>query len=148
MKIALGFDHAGFALKKELMEQLIADGHKLLDLGTYSDATSDYPDFAEKVAKAVAAGRCDRGILACGSGIGMAIAANKTKGIRAAAPWSIRTAKLSAQHNWCNVLCVSSRLVSSVLTLKIVRAWLAMPFEKGGRHERRIGKIDKIETKI
>src|SRR4051812_9860896 len=120
MKIALGFDHAGFALKKELMDQLIADGHKLLDLGTFSDSPCDYPDYAVKVAKAVVDGRCDRGILACGSGIGMAIAANKVKGICAAAPWSIKTAKLAAQHNWCNVLCVSGRHLSSASVLKII----------------------------
>jgi ribose 5-phosphate isomerase B len=147
MKIAIGFDHAGFALKKELMDQLIEDGHKLVDLGTYSDAATDYPDYAFKVSRAVAAGRCDRGILICGSGIGMAIAANKVKGIRAATPWSVKTAKLVAQHNWCNVLCLSARLMSSRAILKMVRAWISTPFDRGGRHERRISKISKIEAK-
>lgn len=147
MKIALGFDHAGFSVKKELMNQLVADGHKVVDFGTFSDSPSDYPDYALKVAKAVAAKRCDRGILACGSGIGMCIAANKIKGIRAAAPWSVKTAKLVAQHNWCNVLCVSGRLIPTATVLRMVRAWLATPFEKGGRHERRIGKVLKIESR-
>ena len=147
MKIALGADHAGFSTKKEIFAQLAMDGYKVIDLGTYSEDASDYPDFASRVGKAVASGRCDRGILFCGSGLGMCIAANKIKGVRAATPWSIKTAKLAAQHNWANVLCVPSRFLAMPSVKKIVRAWLLTPFEKGGRHERRVEKIGKLEAK-
>ena len=147
IKIALGSDHAGYSVKKELFNKLVEDGFKVIDLGNHSEESADYPDFAARVAKAVASGRCDRGILACGSGLGMAIAANKVKGIRAATPWSIKTAKLASQHNWVNVLCVPARFLSIQSINKIVHAWLATPYEKGGRHERRIEKISKIESK-
>ena len=147
IKIALGSDHAGFLVKKELFNQLVLDGFKVIDLGTHSEDSSDYPDYAARVAKAVASGRCDRGILACGTGLGMCIAANKVKGIRAATPWSIKTAKLAAQHNWCNILCVPSRFLSVPSIKKIVHAWLSTPYDKGVRHERRIKKILKIESK-
>lgn len=148
IKIALGADHAGFPVKKELVDQLTTDGYKVVDFGTHSEDPCDYPDFAVRVAKAVASGRCDRGVLVCGSGLGMAIAANKVKGIRAAAVWSITTAKLAAQHNWCNVLCIPGRFVPLVTAKKILRAWLNTPFDKGGRHERRVKKILKIESKL
>lgn len=147
MKIALGADHAGFSVKKELFASLAEEGYKVIDLGTYSEDASDYPDYASRVAKAVASGRCDRGILACGSGAGMCIAANKVKGIRASTPWTIKTAKLAAQHNWVNVMCVPSRFLAVPTIKKIVRAWLNTPYDKGGRHERRVGKIGKIEAK-
>jgi ribose 5-phosphate isomerase B len=148
MKIALGADHAGFGAKKELVSQLTADGYKVIDFGTHSEESCDYPEFAYRVAKAVASGRCDRGILACGSGLGMEIAANKVAGVRAATPWSISTAKLASQHNWVNVLCVPSRFLSTVNIKKMTRAWLNTPYEKGGRHERRVKKILKIESKV
>ena len=148
MKIALGGDHAGFAVKKELLNQLAADGFKVIDFGTHSEESVDYPDFAARVGKAVSSGRCDRGILACGSGLGMCIAANKINGIRAATPWTIKTAKLSAQHNWANVICVPSRFLSFPTIKKIVYAWLETPFEKAGRHERRVEKILKLEPKL
>lgn len=146
VRIALGADHAGYATKVELFRELTDLGYKVIDFGTHSEESCDYPDFALRVAKAVASGRCDRGILACGSGIGMAITANKIKGVRAATPWSVKTAKLASQHNSCNVLCVAGRLSSLPAIKRIVRAWLTTPFE-GGRHERRIEKILKIEAK-
>jgi ribose 5-phosphate isomerase B len=147
MKIALGADHAGYAVKKELFQTLTDEGYKVIDYGTHSEDASDYPDYANRVAKAVAGGRCDRGILACGSGLGMCITANKVKGVRAATPWSITSAKLSAQHNWTNVLCVPARFVSSLNIKKMMRAWLNTPYERGGRHERRVKKIEKIESR-
>jgi ribose 5-phosphate isomerase B len=146
LRIALGADHAGFATKAELFRELTDQGYKVIDFGTHSEESCDYPDFAVRVGKAVASGRCDRGILACGSGIGMAITANKVKGVRAATPWSVKVARLSAQHNSCNVLCVAGRFSTLPSIKRIVRAWLATPFE-GGRHQRRIEKIRKIEAK-
>ena len=147
LRIALGADHAGYNTKKELLSFLASEGHKVVDFGTYSEESCDYPEFAARVGRAVASGRCDRGILACGTGLGMEIAANKIKGVRAAAPWSIATAKLTSQHNWCNVLCVPSRFLSVDNVKRIVRAWLATPYDKGSRHERRVQKILKIEAK-
>src|SRR6266542_3698627 len=102
MKIAIAADHAGFVLKEELRRKLTSDGHEVVDFGTNSEESCDYPDFAQSVGRDVAQGRCDRGILVCGTGIGMAIAANKVSGVRAAPVTSIKTAKLAAQHNWCN----------------------------------------------
>lgn len=147
MKIALGADHAGVDVKQALIEVLTKHGCDVVDFGTHSEESVDYPDFALLVAKAVSSGRCDRGILACGTGLGMAMAANKVKGIRAGSVWSVPVAKLAAEHNWCNVLCVPSRFVSLNEIKKIVAAWLNTPFNKGGRHERRVKKILKIEAK-
>ncbi len=147
MKIALGADHAGFKIKNELVHLLTKEGCEVIDFGCHTEDSVDYPDVANLVAKAVSSGRCERGILACGTGIGMAIAANKVKKIRAASVWSPAVAKLAAEHNWCNVLCVPSRFVSVNNIKKIVKSWLQTPFDKGGRHERRIKKILKIESK-
>jgi len=146
-KIALGADHAGFRAKKELVEYLTNEVYKVIDFGTYSEDSTDYPDYALRVAKAVQTGRCDRGILACGTGIGMCMTANKVKGIRAAAVWSIKTAKLAAEHNWANVLCVPGRSSSVSTIKKMVHVWLTTPYDKGGRHERRVKKIIKYEAK-
>ncbi len=149
LKIAIGADHAGFTVKNELVKQLTEEGYKVIDYGAYVDqSTDDYPDFAFKVARAVGSGRCDRGLLACGSGIGMAMAANKMKGVRAAPVWSSQTARLASQHNWANILCLSSRFNSLNSLKKMTRVWLQTPYEKGGRHERRVKKIIKIEAKI
>ena len=146
-RIALGADHAGFNVKTELFQQLTQEGYKVIDMGSHTEMPSDYPEYAYRVSKAVASGRCDRGILACGSGAGMCIAANKVKGIRAATPWSVATAKLAAEHNWANVLCVPTRFMSAAKIKRIIQAWLNTPFDKGGRHERRVKKILKIEAK-
>lgn len=126
---------------------LTNQGYRVIDMGTTSETSTDYPDYAVKIARAVASGRCDRGILVCGSGIGMAIAANKVPGIRAAVVWSVGTAKLASQHNWSNVLCLSARFTKFDAVKRIIRAWLTTPWEKGGRHERRIKKIHKYEAK-
>lgn len=147
LKIALGVDHAGYAVKAALVKMLLSAGYEIIDCGTNSDESVDYPDFALRVSKHVVSGRSDRGILACGTGIGMAIAANKVPGVRAGVCWSVDVAKLASQHNWTNVLCLPARFVRVPLLKKIVRAWLNTPAEKGGRHERRIKKISQIEAR-
>lgn len=146
LRIAVGADHAGFPVKEPLIRFLQKAGYETIDFGTDSDESTDYPDFALKVAKAVADGKADRGLLACGSGIGMAIMANKVRGIRAAAAWSVVSAELSAEHNWANVLCLSARLTPLPTLKKMVKIWLDTPFSRGGRHERRVKKIAQFES--
>ena len=145
MKIAIGADHAGFERKKEIVALLTELGHKVADIGTHSEESVDYPDFASRVARTVAKHQVDRGILICGTGIGMSIAANKVPGVRAAVCWNPKVAKLVSEHNQANVLCLSARFISLPVTLKIVKAWLATPFA-GGRHQRRIRKISQLEA--
>lgn len=144
MKIALAADHAGFEDKENLKKTLDEMGVDYDDMGTHSCDSVDYPDYARKVSEAVADGKYDRGLLLCGSGTGMAIAANKVPGIRAAVAWNEDIAKLSRQHNDANVLSIPARFVSQDETSKIVKAWFAADFE-GGRHERRVEKIEQIE---
>lgn len=144
MKIAIGADHAGFEEKEKVKVALDKMGVEYTDMGTDSTASVDYPDFARKVGEAVADGEYDRGILVCGSGTGMAIAANKVPGIRAAVAWTEEIAKLSRQHNDANVLALAARFIPDEEQEKIVKAWLATDFE-GGRHERRVEKIEQIE---
>ena len=142
--IAVGADHAGFALKQHLDKWLVAEGHRVLDVGTHSSDSVDYPDFAAAVAHAVSAGEAERGLLVCGTGIGMAIAANKVSGIRAGVCADVETARLSRQHNDLNVLALAGRATSEDGAVAIVRAWLETPFE-GGRHERRLAKVTGLE---
>ena len=144
MKIALAADHAGFEDKENLKRTLDEIGVAYEDMGTYSCDAVDYPDYARKVGEAVAGGEYDRGLLVCGSGTGMAIAANKVPGIRAAVAWTEEIARLSRQHNDANVLSLPARFVPQDEINKIVKAWLSADFE-GGRHERRIEKIEQIE---
>ena len=144
MKIALGADHAGFELKEKIKQHLTAQGQKVDDKGTNSDASVDYPDFARKVGEAVAAKHADLGILVCGSGIGMAISANKVPGVRAANVTSEVEAQLSREHNDLNVLALGARLVDERTALGIVDKWLQASFA-GGRHQRRVDKIAEIE---
>lgn len=146
MKIALGSDHGGFELKKVLIAHLKIKHPKitLIDLGTNSTDSVDYPDYGIAVAKKVALGEADRGILVCGTGIGISIAANKIKGIRAALVYNEFTAEMSRKHNNANVLCLGGRTTEPELAKKIVDIWLATEFE-GGRHQARIDKISKIE---
>lgn len=146
MKIAVGSDHAGYQRKKELVLLLSKLGHKVVDVGCYSEDSCDYPDFARKVGCAVALNRVDRGVLVCGTGIGMAMAANKVQGVRAAVCWNRKTAELSSEHNQANVLCLSGRFLPTKSAEKIVQAWLNTTFA-GGRHLRRIKKIEQIECK-
>ena len=142
--VALGADHAGFPLKQDLKKWLVAEGHTVLDVGTHSPESVDYPDFAAAVGRAVSAGEAAGGLLVCGTGIGMAITANKVPGIRAAVCNDVETARLSRQHNDLNVLSLAGRSTPLDLATAIVRAWLETPFE-GGRHERRLAKVAGLE---
>ncbi len=147
MKIALASDHAGFETKQEVKKYLETAGFEVRDFGTDSAASVDYPDYAEKVAVAVRDNSADRGVLVCGTGIGMCITANKFHGIRAAAPWSDVTARMSREHNDSNVLCLSGRHYDASTALELLKIWLETPF-LGGRHQRRIDEISAIEKKI
>jgi ribose 5-phosphate isomerase B len=144
MKVAIASDHRGFHLKEQVISLLKAQGHEVIDDGPSSIASVDYPDFAALVAKKVSSGAVDRGILICGTGIGMAIAANKFKNVRAAACVDEVTAELSRRHNNLNVLCLSGDLLSTRITERLVDIWMKTDFE-GGRHERRVEKICQLE---
>lgn len=144
MKIAIGADHAGFQAKERLKEHLRRKKHVLWDAGTTSDASVDYPDFAAAVAKRVASGAARRGVLVCGTGIGMCIAANKVKGVRAAVVWDTASSRLAAEHNDANVLCLSARFFENRALTAQLDAWLTTPFG-GGRHARRVRKIKALE---
>ena len=141
MKIALASDHAGFAEKERLKPLLNELGLQVEDLGTTSESSVDYPDYARQVAEEVATQRVDQGLLVCGSGTGMAITANKVPGVRAAVAWSEETARLARQHNDANVLAIGARTTPPELIPQIVRAWFSSEFE-GGRHAERVAKIE------
>lgn len=143
MRIALAADHAGFHLKDSLKRTLDELGVTHRDFGTDSAASVDYPDFARAVAQVVAAGEFDRGILVCGTGVGMAIAANKVPGIRSAPIVDADTARLAREHNDLNVLALGARVTPEVRAREIVRTFLATPFE-GGRHANRVAKIEAV----
>jgi ribose 5-phosphate isomerase B len=145
MRIALGSDHAGYELKKEIMAVLEKSGMTCRDYGAYSTESSDYPDAAVAVARAVAGGEADRGILICGTGVGMSIAANKVAGIRAALCHDCFTAKATREHNDANILCMGARVIGPGLALDLVGIWLSTDFSQGARHCRRIEKIRQIE---
>ena len=144
MKIALGADHAGYPLKDHLSRWLRDAGHEMQDLGTHSSESVDYPDFAAAVARAVASGEAERGILVCGTGIGVAIAANKLDGIRAANCNDLFTARMARAHNDANVLTLGARVIGVGLAEHIVRAFLETEWE-GERHRRRVEKIHDLE---
>jgi len=144
MRVALGADHAGFALKQDIKRALGDLGVTIEDLGTHSTESVDYPDFAAGVAHGVAAGRFDRGILVCGTGIGMAIAANKVSGVRAASVSDLEEARLCREHNDANVLTLGARITPSDRAIAIVRTFLDTRFS-GGRHQRRVDKIAALE---
>ena len=147
MKIVVGTDHRGTRLKNLIIDQLAAMGHEATECAPPPDAeVSDYPDYAEAVARAVAEGRAERGILACGTGIGMAMAANKVHGVRAAVVWDLFTARRSREHNDANVLCLGNDLIADVLACEIVKLWMETPAEPG-RHRRRVEKIMDIEAR-
>ncbi len=146
MKIAVGADHGGYRAKERLVRALATAGHHVIDVGTNNEDSVDYPDFAARVARAVAGKKADRGVLLCGTGIGMAIAANKVRGIRAAVVWNKKTAVLAAEHNDANVLCLGARLLSASTIVTLVKEWLATPFG-GDRHGRRIKKIRALERR-
>lgn len=141
MRIAVAADHAGFQLKQQLAERLRGQGHEVLDLGTDSEASTDYPAYAHHVARAVADGEAERGVLVCGSGIGMCMAANRTPGVRAAVLQSDFDAEMSRRHNDANVACFGARQSEAGSVEALLDRFLETPFE-GGRHERRVRKID------
>jgi ribose 5-phosphate isomerase B len=144
MRISIGADHAGFQLKGKIKELLLGQGIEVDDRGTYSEESVDYPDYARAVGERVAQGLADGGILICGTGIGMSIAANKIPGIRAANAGSEPAAQLSREHNNANVLTLGARLLDDDSAFRIVEAWLRASFA-GGRHQRRVEKITQME---
>ena len=143
--IAIGCDHGGFALKQEVMRHLDELGLAYKDFGTYSEESCDYPIYGEAVARAVAAGECERGILICGTGIGISISANKVKGIRAALCGDCYSAEMTRRHNNANILCLGGLVTEEKTALEIVDTFLKFDFE-GGRHQRRIDQIADIEN--
>ena len=140
--IPIGADHAGFALKERLVDELRRLGYEPLDLGTHSTESTDYPDYAHEVAARVEHHDAERGVLLCGTGLGMAYAANRHPGVRAAVAWSSEVARLAREHNDANVLILPARFVSPEDGVEILKTWLATDFA-GGRHARRIAKIDR-----
>ncbi|HBB24881.1 MAG TPA: ribose 5-phosphate isomerase B [Bacteroidetes bacterium] len=142
MTISIGSDHAGFVYKEAIKAMLSADGHMVIDVGTTSEDSVDYPDYGHAAADLVRTGQAQFGVLVCGSGIGISIAANKVHGIRAANCTSTTMAQLARQHNDANMVAVGQRLVSEEEALAIVRTFLETPFE-GGRHQRRVDKIEQ-----
>lgn len=143
-RIALGADHAGYQVKSRIKQFLQEKGFEVIDFGTHSEESVDYPDYAKLVAQSVSQAESDRGILVCGTGLGMAIAANKLRGIRAATCNDTYTARMAAEHTDANVLCVGARVVDADHALAIVQEWLKGKFG-GGRHQRRIDKINDLE---
>jgi ribose 5-phosphate isomerase B len=146
MRIAIGADHRGFLAKGELIELLQKLGHEVADLGAHNAESSDYPDFAAAVGRQVGGGQADRGILVCGSGIGVCIAANKVAGVRAGVCHDLHEAEMSRRHNDLNVLCLSADQLDKTPIEELLSVWFETPFE-GGRHARRIEKIRQMECK-
>lgn len=144
MRVYLGSDHAGFELKEQVADVLRDLGHDVVDIGPYTDESVDYPDYAERVARAVASGEAPFGVLICGTGIGMAIAANKVPGIRAVQASDPEMAKMARMHNNANILTLPGRYIDKERAAEVLSVFLSTPFE-GGRHQRRIDKIDQIE---
>ena len=147
MRIACGFDHAGFPLKEVVLDALREAGHEVLDLGTDSAQPVDYPDMAVDVGEAVRDGRAERGVLVCGSGAGVAVAATKMVGIRAAAVNDTYTAHQAVEHDDVNVLCLGARVIGPALAADILRAYAAASFTGEERHRRRLAKVNDIERK-
>jgi ribose 5-phosphate isomerase B len=143
--IPIGADHAGFLLKSRLVEELRALGFQALDLGTHGPESTDYPDYAHQVASKVERHEVRRGVLLCGTGLGMSYAANRHPGVRAAVAWSPEVARLAREHNDANVLILPARFVSEDEGIRILRAWLDTDFE-GGRHSRRVAKIEQEQS--
>ena len=147
MRIAIGTDHRGFSLRAKLIDLLHQLGHEVVDIGTFSPDAIDYPDIAAQVADKVSHGEVERGILVCGTGLGMCIAANKFPGVRATPCHDDITAELSRRHNDSNVLCLSADLLGERLIDRMIEIWLAAPFD-GGRHQRRVQKITDLEHRV
>lgn len=147
MKIALGADHAGFPLKGNVAERLKAWGHEVLDCGTNSDAPCDYPDFALEVARAVAEGRAERGVMLCGSGVGASVAVNKIPGARGSVCHDTYSARQGVEDDDLNILCLGARIVGSALAIEVLDAWLKARFSGAERHTRRRDKVTAIEKR-
>ena len=145
MRIAIGADHAGFALKERLRQRLAAEGHDIVDFGAASSDSCDYPDYARQVAREVAEGRSERGILVCSTGIGMAMAANKVAGVRAAPAQSEDEVRLTREHNDANVLTIGARYLDEERAAALIGVFLKTEFS-GGRHARRVAKIAALEN--
>jgi len=145
MRIACGFDHAGFPLKEAVIDELAADGHEVLDLGTDSTDPVDYPDVAVRVGEAIVEGRAERGVIVCGSGAGVAIAATKMDGIRAAVVHDTYTAHQAVEHDDMNVICLGARVIGPAPVGEILHAFAGAAFSGEERHVRRLGKIQAIE---
>lgn len=142
--LAIGSDHGGFELKSHIIKHLKEIGIEYKDFGTYDENSVDYPDIAEKVGKSVVCGECENGILICGTGIGISMAANKIKGVRAALCHDVYSAKMTKQHNNANIICMGGRVVGRELAFMIVDTWLSEEFQ-GGRHLDRVNKIHNLE---
>ncbi|OFW47889.1 MAG: ribose 5-phosphate isomerase B [Acidobacteria bacterium RIFCSPLOWO2_12_FULL_67_14b] len=147
MRIAIGADHAGFEMKRDLAGYLAQCGHEVTDLGTHSTAPVDYPDMAEAVAQAIRNGQADRGVLVCGSGAGAAVAACKFPGVRAAVCHDAYTARQAVEHDDLNILCLGARVIGPALARTLADAFLAASFSGEERHMARLAKIDAIETR-
>jgi ribose 5-phosphate isomerase B len=147
MRIAMGADHAGFDLKRDLAAAMAQQGHDILDVGTHTTEAVDYPDIAEAVVTAIRNGQVDRGIILCGSGAGVAVAANKFPGIRAAVCHDAYTARQAVEHDDINVLCLGARVIGPALARLLTETFLAATFSAEDRHLRRLAKIDAIESK-
>ncbi|MGO4547557.1 ribose 5-phosphate isomerase B [Paenibacillus sp. 2TAB23] len=145
MKIAIGADHAGYRLKDEVVPFLQSLGHEIEDVGCSCDQSVDYPDYALPVCDLVTSGKAERGILICGTGIGMSIAANKVRGIRCALVNDMFSAKATREHNDTNVLALGERVIGPGIALEIIRIWLDTPFSNGERHVGRVNKVMEIE---
>lgn len=146
MKIAVGCDHAGFALKEELRDFLGSLGHEVEDFGTYSEESVDYPDFSQRVGEAVRNGKAERGIVVCGSGIGTCIAANKVRGVRAGVCHDTYSAHQGVEHDDMNVLCLGSRVIGIEVARELVRVFVSARFTNEERHRRRLDKVLAIEA--
>ena len=145
MRIAIGCDHAGFGLKQELLRLLASLGHETQDAGAFDASASDYPDFARKVGLEVAGGRCERGILVCGSGVGASVAANKVPGVRAALCHDTFSARQGVEDDDMNVVCLGARVIGPALAAEVVKVFLAARFSGAERHLRRLNKVKSIE---
>ena len=147
MKIVVGSDHAGFEHKEKISELISSLGHEVIDVGTDNTSSVDYPDYGEKGAREICCGEAELGVLICGTGIGICMAASKVKGIRGAVCWNEETARLARQHNDANILCMGARFISIEDALKITGVFLETPASEDERHQRRVGKIASIEER-
>ena len=146
MRIVFGSDHAGFALKNKLMNLLSEEGYDVFEVGTYSEESCDYPVFAEKACKEILQGNADRVILVCGTGVGMSIAANKVKGIRAACCSDVFSAKFTRLHNDANALCIGARVLGEGLAYELVKVFVETGYE-GGKHAKRVALLEELENR-